>query len=654
MARDDYNRWGTGGDQLAPLPSTTFAEALGRISRQWVPHDLPSAQDIVGKNEAPGPDGRGPQLGRASCGTQTVGDAGVAGLRLLGTTTRRGFQEGLPAWQEEDSPPSYAGWSPATERPIRDSLGRENERGESGGLSKEGSRRASLGEVAGEKGERQREWYQRMLLALKLKQAKRIEDMEARFEEELRRRTDMHETALQQMAAQAAVASSSAQACAAAQAAVRDLEGQLRDAQVVVTELQGRLAKQQEELELRREYDLYKQRSAHEKELAAVAEKQRAQLEQLQAEMRQAVAAREEAHEGQQALRLQHEAEMRHLQTEHAAQFASAHAQMLAAQQAVAARGEAEAAATALAVAQARSEYESKLAAALRSLQDSHAERCDLLEQHWQQASQRQSHEYELVINELRAALATCDPAGEPVPVLRTTGLREAPESPRRNVAPQPGPGTRLGPRRPGNAPSGERPGPLARTQSSPPRLPPPARVASRVVTPQPASEPRGRAKSPERGPGRAQQRTRPSPNMSPREGSSPAPMQQGRPSTPPERIPYQELMSSLHELDQRMARSPPRHRVGLDQEALGSGSGAQRGWQPPGYVSPPPARPLARSAAAKRAPARSYLDRLLRQLREEQTAAQRGGSHDQELLSSGTKSLPPEHWNRTKGGGIG
>lgn len=62
--------------------------------------------------------------------------------------------------------------------------------------------------------------------------------------------------------------------------------------------------------------------------------------------------------------------------------------QVLAAQQAVAARGEAESAATALAVAQARREYESKLAAALRSMQDSHAERCDLLEQHWQQASQ--------------------------------------------------------------------------------------------------------------------------------------------------------------------------------------------------------------------------------------------------------------------------
>lgn len=80
----------------------------------------------------------------------------------------------------------------------------------------------------------------------------------------------------------AAVASSSAQACAAAQTAVRELEGQLRDAQAAVAELQGRLAKQEEELELRREYDLYKQRSAHEKELAAGAEKQQAQLEQLQ------------------------------------------------------------------------------------------------------------------------------------------------------------------------------------------------------------------------------------------------------------------------------------------------------------------------------------------------------------------------------------
>lgn len=47
-----------------------------------------------------------------------------------------------------------------------------------------------------------------------------------------------------------------------------------------------------------------------------------------QAEVRQAVAARDEAHEEQQALQLQHEAEMRHLHTEHAAQFASAHAQV--------------------------------------------------------------------------------------------------------------------------------------------------------------------------------------------------------------------------------------------------------------------------------------------------------------------------------------
>lgn len=204
MARDEFSRWGMGGDQLAPLSSTTFAEALGRISRQWVPHELPPAQGIAGRNEALGPEEhRIPQLGRASCGTQTAGETALAGVRLLGTT-RRGFQDGLPPWQEEDSPPSHAGWSPAAERPMRDSLGREDEGGVSGGLSKEGSRRASLGEVAGEKGEKQREWYQRMLLALKLKQARRIEDMEARFEEELRRRTDMHETALQQMAAQAA------------------------------------------------------------------------------------------------------------------------------------------------------------------------------------------------------------------------------------------------------------------------------------------------------------------------------------------------------------------------------------------------------------------------------------------------------------------
>ena len=73
--------------------------------------------------------------------------------------------------------------------------------GDWGERPKRGAAGAALGRWGGEK---QREWYQRMLLALQVKQAKRIEDMEARFEEELRRRTDMHETALQQMAAQAA------------------------------------------------------------------------------------------------------------------------------------------------------------------------------------------------------------------------------------------------------------------------------------------------------------------------------------------------------------------------------------------------------------------------------------------------------------------
>ena len=62
--------------------------------------------------------------------------------------------------------------------------------------------------------------------------------------------------------------------------------------------------------------------------------------------------------------------------------------QVVEAQQTAAARGEAEAAHTALAVAEARREYETKLAAAMSSMQDSHAQRCDLLEQHWQQAAQ--------------------------------------------------------------------------------------------------------------------------------------------------------------------------------------------------------------------------------------------------------------------------
>lgn len=268
---------------------------------------------------------------------------------------------------------------------------------------------------------------------------------------------------------------------------------------------------------------------------------------------------------------------------------------------------------------------------------------------------QRQSHEYELVINELRAALATCDPAGEPVPGLRATAPRETPESPIRNPVSQSGPGNRLGPRRPAGLPPGVRPVPLPRTQSSPPRLLPPPRLVSRVPTPQPASESRRRTKSPERGPSRAPQRTRPSSERDPLETGSPAPAQQGRPATPPARIPYQELMNSLHELDLRMARSPPRDRDGSNMKAVENGSGVQMGLRPPRHDSPPSARPAAQSPAGQRAPGRSYLDRLLRQLREEQAAAAPlGGSRDQELLSSGTKSLPPEHWNRTKGGGAG
>ena len=80
----------------------------------------------------------------------------------------------------------------------------------------------------------------------------------------------------------AAVASSSAQACSSAQSALREAEEQLRGAHGAVAELQARLAKQEEDADVRREYDLYKQRSAHEKEAAAGAEKHRAQLEGLQ------------------------------------------------------------------------------------------------------------------------------------------------------------------------------------------------------------------------------------------------------------------------------------------------------------------------------------------------------------------------------------
>src|SRR5689334_19918875 len=62
--------------------------------------------------------------------------------------------------------------------------------------------------------------------------------------------------------------------------------------------------------------------------------------------------------------------------------------QVVAAQQALAARGDAEAAHTALAVAAVRHEYDIKLTAAMHAMQDSHQERCQVLEHRWQQTVQ--------------------------------------------------------------------------------------------------------------------------------------------------------------------------------------------------------------------------------------------------------------------------
>ena len=249
------------------------------------------------------------------------------------------------------------------------------------------------------------------------------------------------------------------------------------------------------------------------------------------------------------------------------------------------------------------------------------------------------------MIDELRAALAAHDPAGEPVPALRAPGPQERPERPPGSAKPPPGPASRLGPRRAAAPAPSARPAPLARTQSSPPRLPLPSRVVDRGQKPAPAREPRRPAKSPERGPSHAQQSSAHSPESSSVVGPSTGQV--------PTRIPYQELMSSLHELDLRMARSPPRDQGAQDKKA-GGGPGRGAAGESPnlGHKSVFAARPRPQSPEAKRAPGRSYLDRLLRQLREEQ-AAQRGATHEQELLSSGTKSLPQEHWRRTSSRGM-
>jgi hypothetical protein len=194
MAREEFPLWSASG-LLEPGPPTSFAAALSRISSQWLTPDLLSSPS-GGKGAEQARDDRAPMPGRISCGTQTLPD-----LTSVVRDPAHGAQrDGGQASGEQDSPPSRPGWSPVTEERLRDMLrGGEEGRGLRG-PSKEGSRRVSTGE---EGREAYREWYQRMLLAIKLKQAKRVEDMEARFEEELRRRTEMHEAALHQMAAQA-------------------------------------------------------------------------------------------------------------------------------------------------------------------------------------------------------------------------------------------------------------------------------------------------------------------------------------------------------------------------------------------------------------------------------------------------------------------
>lgn len=62
---------------------------------------------------------------------------------------------------------------------------------------------------------------------------------------------------------------------------------------------------------------------------------------------------------------------------------------------------------------------------------------------------------------------------------------------------------------------------------------------------------------------------------------------------------------------------------------------------------SAPRPRPPMGSPGAKRAPGGDYLDRLLRQLRAEK---QRQGNRDEELLSTGAKSLPDRPWTSSRG----
>ncbi len=263
---------------------------------------------------------------------------------------------------------------------------------------------------------------------------------------------------------------------------------------------------------------------------------------------------------------------------------------------------------------------------------------------------QRQSREYELVIEELRALLASRDCEAEPVPTLRGTPSTEQPESPHKDSPLSPRGRSRPGQRpaapamsaKHASAPS------LKRTQSSPPKM---SRGAPQKLTTKNAKPPVASRTAPLRSQKAARQEAEPV------TGQQSAPVDHSKTALAPASlaqppIPYQQLISSLQALDQRKAlsHSPPRDDYG---------GASEQGW---GAHIETVDRSLHRERQAmqhvpdaKRAAGSSYLDRLLRQLKLEQQQGARGmdsRSRDTELLSSGEKSLPDWHLKRRCGEG--
>jgi hypothetical protein len=265
-------------------------------------------------------------------------------------------------------------------------------------------------------------------------------------------------------------------------------------------------------------------------------------------------------------------------------------------------------------------------------------------------AVQHQSREYELVINELRTLLAGQEPHAEPVPSLWASPAGERPDRAGKGGALSSGSDSRAGQRPPAAPSARAKAAPAAQVHSRPPSVTTPPRASPRGHTPKPASESNSQSKrvSPVQA-----RRVRPvtPPRYEPREphrNVEVAPLHRGTVSVPRAEppVPYQTLISSLQALDRRKSKSPSKQE---DHRAEGSplGRGAGEGVGLGATESAPRPRPPMGSPGAKRAPGGDYLDRLLRQLREEK---QRQGNRDEELLSTGARSLPDRPWTSSSG----